>query len=197
MLDFLNNTLGIIVSILTILTVIAVPSIIIKKKNAYRKGIINNGSGVTIIGDGNVVGNTSEHKDGTGVALNDIKNIVQILFIDDEDFNVVKMLKKAGWKNIKRIPDFANLDIIDLKNANVVFVDIKGVGIVGGYKNEGIGLAAAIKRKYPEKGVILYSGTLEYNIFDPDIDAVDEKLPKNAEPIQFSYLIEQYGTPQN
>lgn len=113
MLDFLNSTLGIICSILTILTVIAVPSIIIKKKNSNRKGNINNGSGVTIIGDGNVVGDTSIHKDGTGVALNDIKNIVQILFIDDEDFNVIKMLKKAGWKNIKRIPDFANLDIID------------------------------------------------------------------------------------
>lgn len=197
MLDFLNSTLGIICSILTILTVIGVPTFFINKNKSKRKGKVNNGNGITIIGDSNVIGKSSISLDNSGEGQNDIKNTAQILFIDDEDFNVIKMLRKAGWKNIKRIPDFANLDIIDLKNANVVFVDIKGVGIVGGYKNEGIGLAAAIKKKYPNKGVILYSGTLEYNIFDPDIDIVDAKLQKNAEPIQFSYLIEQYGATQN
>ena len=195
MLDFLNSTLGIICSILTILTIIGVPTFFINKNKTKREDKVNNG--ITNIGDGNAIGRPQTTLDNPGAAQNDIKNTAQILFIDDEDFNVIKMLRKAGWKNIKRIPDFANLDIIDLKNANVVFVDIKGVGIVGGYKNEGIGLAAAIKKKYPNKGVILYSGTLEYNIFDPDIDIVDAKLQKNAEPIQFSYLIEQYGATQN
>lgn len=193
MLDFLNSTLGIICSVLTILTIIGVPTFLINKNKTKRKDKVNDGNGITNIGDGK----PQIALDNPGSVQNDIKNTAQILFIDDEDFNVIKMLRKAGWKNIKRIPDFANLDIIDLKNANVVFVDIKGVGIVGGYKNEGIGLAAAIKKKYPNKGVILYSGTLEYNIFDPDIDIVDAKLQKNAEPIQFSYLIEQYGATQN
>lgn len=147
----------------------------------------------TIIGDGNIVNPIINNVKGNRSESTTLKDSVQILFIDDEDFNVVKMLKKAGWKNIKKKGDFSNLDDLDLRNADVVFVDIKGVGIVGGYKNEGIGLAAAIKAKYPTKGVVIYSGTHAHDIFDEDIDSVDARLPKNAEPIQFSGLIEQYG----
>ena len=66
-------------------------------------------------------------------------------------------------------------------------------GLSLGFKNQGAGLAAAIKQRYPNKGVVIYSGTHEHDIFDLDLDKVDAKLPKNAEPVQFMYLIEQYG----
>lgn len=196
MIDLLNSTLGIIVSILT-LTSLAGGSIYYYLSKGNNKGKVSNdnnfGQNTTIIGDGNTIISSQGIPSKKFKSDDDIKSYVQILFIDDEDFNVVRMLKKAGWKNIKRKPDFSNLDDIDLRNSDVVFVDIKGVGIEGGYKNEGIGLAAAIKKKYPAKGVILYSGTHEHDIFCDDLKVVDDTLPKNAEPIQFSYLIERYG----
>lgn len=195
MLDFLNSTLEIASSLIAIIAAIIGGSIAYIRK--HNSGRVSNSSGssnnTTIIGDGNIVNPIINNVKGNRSESTTLKDSVQILFIDDEDFNVVKMLKKAGWKNIKKKGDFSNLDDLDLRNADVVFVDIKGVGIVGGYKNEGIGLAAAIKAKYPTKGVVIYSGTHAHDIFDEDIDSVDARLPKNAEPIQFSGLIEQYG----
>lgn len=212
MLEFLDSSLGIISSIIGILAIGGGTYYYVTKnkikingdRNSANNGNIkiSNGNGssknITVYGNGNTI-NTANHALGQKYKSSNanLKSEVQILFIDDEEFNVIRMLRKSGWKNIKRKNDFANLDDIDVKNANVIFVDIKGVGIIGGYKNEGIGLAAAIKEKYPEKGVIIYSGTHEHNIFDEDIDIVDARLPKNAEPIQFSNLIELYGTEAN
>ena len=204
MLNFINDTLGIIVSVITLFGIVGAGVLTVghsKRKIKIKNSNVDSGNNsgnkdsiiININGDGNKLFDSKPSQIDDKQQTQDIKSSVQILFIDDEDFNVVKMLKKAGWRNIKRKPDFSNLDDIDLQNADVVFVDIKGVGIVGGYKNEGIGLAAAIKKKYPRKGVIIYSGTHEHDIFSSELDSVDAKLPKNAEPIQFSYLIEQYG----
>ena len=76
-------------------------------------------------------------------------------------------------------------------------VDIKGVGIELRFKNEGVGLAAALKKKYPDKGVVIYSATAEHNLFDSDIDIVDGRLFKASEPIQYSNMIEQYARSKN
>ena len=43
------------------------------------------------------------------------------------------------------------MDIIEIRNADIIFVDILGVGLELGFKNEGVGLAAAIKRKYQKQ----------------------------------------------
>ena len=40
----------------------------------------------------------------------DIKSKVRILFIDDERFNMINILKKAGWKNIEYKKDLSDLD---------------------------------------------------------------------------------------
>lgn len=216
-MDFLNTSLGILVSILTLIGVIGVASISIVRKNKQKltgNGIANNSEGDTANLSGgsqtgalNIVGNnntiykaTQEGPVGNEQAneIVDLKSISQILFIDDEKLpTVIKTLRKAGWKNIRRIGDTANLDLADIQIANIIFVDIKGVGKELGFKNEGMGLAAALKDKYPAKGVVIYSATPEHNLFDPDIDKVDGRLFKNAEPIQFSNMIEQYGKPKN
>ena len=128
----------------------------------------------------------------------DMKSTCQILFIDDDKMpSVIKPLKKSGWKNIKKISDTANLDAPEIRNANIIFVDIIGVGKALQFKNEGVGLAAAIKRRYPQKGVVIYSATPEHKLFDPDLDILDGRLEKFAEPIQFSNMIEKYGRPEN
>lgn len=119
-------------------------------------------------------------------------NTLQILFIDDETFSVIKMLKKMGWRNVKRKTDITSLNDTDLINSHVVFVDIKGVGREMGFSNEGIGLAFAIQNKYPQKRVVLYSGTHEHDIFDVQLQQIKYRLPKNAEPIQFSDILDEY-----
>lgn len=198
MIEDMNTILGIIASLVAIVVGIGGAT---KYINNHKSSVgkvpnkKNSSNNTTIIGDGNIINQqVNKVNEQCHHSVNNLKSTTQILFIDDEDFNVTKMLKKAGWKNIKRRGDFSNLDDVDLINANIVFVDIKGVGHVGGYKNEGIGLAAAIKKKYPNKGVVIYSGTHAHDIFNNDLDSVDARLPKNAEPIQFSNLIEQFAS---
>lgn len=124
--------------------------------------------------------------------LNLDKDNIFILFIDDEKFGVVNILRNGGWKNTKLIKDIKDLDDADLRSAHIVFVDINGVGIALQFKNQGIGLASAIKSKYPHKKVVIYSGESNGDRFDRDLRKVDDVIKKNAEPIEFMNIIEGF-----
>ena len=100
------------------------------------------------------------------------------------------MLKKAGWENTKRIKDVTNLDAIDVFNSNVIFVDVNGVGCQLFPKDQGLGLAEAIKKKYPEKYIVLYSA-VSHN-FHKALNVVDNVLEKNADPYEFINILENY-----
>lgn len=122
------------------------------------------------------------------------KEDYRILFIDDNhsDFNMVSILKKAGWINTRAIKDLTDLDDLKAREASIIFVDINGVGTQM-FEDQGLGLAAALKDKYPDKTIILYSADATGNRFDKKLKKVDDSLPKNAEPYEFISLIEQYS----
>ncbi|MEI8085306.1 MAG: response regulator [Paludibacter sp.] len=120
------------------------------------------------------------------------KENVQILFIDDQEFKTVENLITAGWHNTKTIKDVTNMDCIDVKNANIIFVDINGVGGVLFPKDQGLGLAEALKRKYPEKHIVLYSAQEKGDRFHRALKVVDSTLSKNAEPYEFINIIENF-----
>lgn len=123
------------------------------------------------------------------------KNKVGILFIDDDkNFNVVKILKDSGWKNTKTIVDVKSLDVDAIKNSEIIFVDINGVGKMLNLENEGLDLALMLKQKYDnEKKVIIYSANKNNNPFHEAWDKADGKLEKNALPYQFQNLVENYS----
>lgn len=122
------------------------------------------------------------------------KEDYRILFIDDNhtEFNMVSILKKAGWPNTKAVKDLTDLDDFKAREASIIFVDINGVGTQM-FEEQGLGLAAALKDRYPEKTIILYSADPTGNRFDKKLRKVDDSLPKNAEPYEFISLIEQYS----
>lgn len=127
-------------------------------------------------------------------SINDLKIITFILFIDDEKFNVVNILKQSGWLNTVSCKDVDDLDAQVVKQANIIFVDINGVGTKLQFKNQGLGLAGALKDKYPEKKIIIYSAETTGNRFDKVLQKVDYCLPKNAEPYEFVQLVNQFAT---
>jgi len=118
------------------------------------------------------------------------RNGVGVLFIDDEKFSVIQILRKAGWVNVRSVRDVDTLEDPNIVASSVIFVDIVGVGIKLAFKNQGIGLAAAIKQKYRDKKVWVYSAESKHNIFDADLKVLDGLLPKNAEPIEFMSILE-------
>lgn len=124
---------------------------------------------------------------------NEIKEICDILFIDDHAFDVVKILITAGWKNTRIIKDIESIEQKELKQAHIVFVDINGVGKKMKFQDEGLGLIKAIKTAYPEKKAVVYSAQADGDRFHPSLSIADASLNKNAEPYEFQTLVENFS----
>lgn len=128
-------------------------------------------------------------------ASTDKSKVVNVLIIDDQytDYAIVKILsdrKKYPWINFSAIPDLKTIDEPQLRLADVVFVDIQGVGKYLTPKHEGLGIAEMILDKYPTKKVILYSSETKHNFTHPVLSRVYGRLEKEAEPRSFIAYIE-------
>lgn len=128
-----------------------------------------------------------------GVSLQELMCYTFILFIDDEAFNVVDILKEQGWKQTKLIKDVKSLNDERVKQANIIFVDVNGVGEMLFPEKQGIGLASALKKRYPDKKVVIYSATRAGDRFDEELQGADYRLAKNAEPYRFVQLVEKFA----
>lgn len=104
------------------------------------------------------------------------------------------MLKDNGY-SVNYLSDIKDLDATIVRRSNIIFLDIVGVGVAMGFKNQGMGLCGALKDKYGDtKKVILYSAETEGNIFDKDAKKADATLAKDSDLYQFTSYITQYGT---
>lgn len=126
-------------------------------------------------------------------SINEDKNKanVRILFIDDKhtDYKMVSILKKAGWINTKSVKDIVDLDHHMILEADIIFVDINGVGTTM-FEDQGLGLASALKSRHPKKKVVIYSAETTGDRFHKALRQVDDCLAKDAEPYQFIELVE-------
>jgi hypothetical protein len=124
----------------------------------------------------------------------DLKSRTKILFIDDDPkFKVVTILKKSGWINTKSVKDIYNYDDPIVKETHIFFVDVQGVGKALDCKDEGLGLALNLKKKYPDKKVVIYSAETKGDRFHEGLRKADTFLPKNAEPYEFQEIVGQYS----
>lgn len=129
------------------------------------------------------------------LSMDEIKRLTTVLFIDDDKQfkSIVQILKSAGWRNSSLFPtaDVRDLDDNRIKGANIIFIDIKGVGKTMFGQEEGMGLAEALKNKYPDKKVVLYSAVPEHHLTHPAVKKVDDIIDKNAQTMEFVSLIEE------
>lgn len=148
---------------------------------------LNNSNNVTVIVN-------KENDSSTNEVEERQKAMTRLLFIDDNylEYKIISILKKAGWVNTKAIKDVTDLDDSKVIEADIIFVDINGVGVTL-FEDQGLGLASALKKKYPSKKIILYSAETTGDRFHKALKEVDSCLPKNAEPFQFINLIESYN----
>ncbi|MEC5166338.1 hypothetical protein RCH18_002077 [Flavobacterium sp. PL11] len=132
------------------------------------------------------------------IDIDKLRKSTSILFIDDDTkFKVVKILINEGWINTKSITDLKSYNDDVIKNSDIVFVDVQGVGKILDCKDEGLGLALNIKSKYPDKKVVIYSAVQIHNVFHDAIQKVDFLLSKDAEPYEFISLIERFSKELN
>ena len=126
------------------------------------------------------------------MSLPDRKAKTKILFIDDDTkFKVVKILANSGWLNTSIIKDAKTLDEPAIINAHILFVDVQGVGVSMGFDSEGLGLALALKEKYPSKKIVIYSAETKGDRFHDALRKADSFLPKNADPYEFQKVVEE------
>ena len=113
-------------------------------------------------------------------SLAELKDKTRILFIDDRETDLVTALQNEGWR-VKYMDDLDSYNNTDLIDSQIICCDINGVGIKLNVHGEGLGLVKAIKTKFPEKKIILYSAISSHDIFDDAIDLVDKKLFKDGQ----------------
>lgn len=123
-------------------------------------------------------------------SLPELKDKTRILFIDDEETALVESLKSEGW-HVKYMEDLDRYSNVDLKDAHIVCIDIKGVGKKLNIPEEGLGLVRNIKERYPEKKIILHSSYSSHDIFDNAIDIVDKKIYKDGQTHPFDSAIQE------
>ncbi len=126
--------------------------------------------------------------------IEQLKNNVQILFIDNETFNLTEDLKeKEGWKRINCLTDIKSIHQPELLDAHILCIDIQGVGKELGFPDEGLGLIVAIHTQYPEKKIIMYSAESQGKVdaFHPAEACVDARLKKSANRYQFEVQLER------
>lgn len=115
-----------------------------------------------------------------------------ILFVDDDTkFKVVNILKGHGWGNTRIIKDVSSLEQIEVAAADIFFVDIQGVGKSLQFKDEGLGLVVALKKKYPHKKVVIYSAEAGINAFHTAFKVADDRISKDADPYEFIEVVER------
>ena len=120
------------------------------------------------------------------------KSRTRILFIDDDTrFKVVGIIKSQGWAYTKIVRDVKAIESPEVQEADILFVDIQGVGKALHFSNEGLGLALAIKNKYPKKKVVIYSAQTSGERFDEALRRADDFLAKNADPYEFITVVER------
>jgi len=120
------------------------------------------------------------------------KSDVRILFVDDDTrFRVVKILQSDGWIYTKIIKDVKSLESPEVLEANILFIDVQGVGRALGFANEGLGLALALKTRFPGKKVIIYSTQESGERFSEALRRADDFLSKNADPYEFISIVER------
>jgi hypothetical protein len=134
---------------------------------------------------------TSKNTVSSSKSDENMKATTRILFVDDNhtEYRNVSILKKAGWTKTKSVKDITDLDSSIVTEADIIFVDINGVGLEL-FEDQGLGLASALKKKYPQKKIVIYSAETTGDRFHKALREVDHCLPKNADAYQFMNLIE-------
>lgn len=181
MIDFLTNNISWIFSGIGVAAITWVYLLFSKRKEKQQQRVVVN----------NFI--PSPNTSVKQIDIEQLKLHTTILFVDDQPFGVVDVLKEQGWRDTKMIKDITNLDDRLVKKSHIIFVDINGVGTKLFPGKQGIGLANALKTHYPEKKVIIYSAQKTGNRFETELRHVDYLLPKDAEPYNFIELVEKFA----
>lgn len=162
-------------------------------------GMIIGGSGhkISITSQGNTMesNDIEEHNAKEPMNKQEIRDKKKLLFIDDQPYSMTKLLQRNGWKNVKLVKDINRIDDDDVTEADIILVDIIGVGASMGFQDQGLGLAQALKDEYQStKKIIIYSQEEKGDRFHPALNKADKCVKKDSSVYQLEKtLFELFG----
>ncbi len=109
--------------------------------------------------------------------LNDLKAKIKIAIIDDEPFEMAKNIRSHRF-DITELGDIKSVDMI--ASYPIVICDIKGVGQSFGSSLGGAHLLSEIRKAYPDKFLISYSGASHDIRYNESIRKADVSVPKDS-----------------
>lgn len=109
--------------------------------------------------------------------IQDLRQHVRILLIDDEKFILEEPLKRAGF-NITYKKDIEVFR--DVEPYQIILCDIRGVGKSFGSDKEGAYLIKEVKRLYPTIQVIAYTGSSYDPTYNCYVQLADDFIPKGS-----------------
>lgn len=120
--------------------------------------------------------------------ITELRKKVKVLMIDDEEYDIVELLKNRGY-NVYYKEDISYA--LEVEPFDIVILDIKGVAKKFGSTYEGFGFAKEIKMIYPHKLVLCYSGTSDINI-NEQLGSIDGFIKKDTDIDVWSQKLDSY-----
>ncbi|HCC83231.1 TPA: hypothetical protein DEP96_00075 [Candidatus Uhrbacteria bacterium] len=107
-----------------------------------------------------------------------MRNKVKVVLIDDEPFPYQETLHRHGYHITKKddIDDIQSIEVYD-----IVLCDIKGVGRKLNATLEGAHVISEIRKRYPFKYIIAYSGETFNPTFNRHFQMADKSIKKDAD----------------
>lgn len=118
----------------------------------------------------------------------ELKQKTQIAVIDDQPFLRASSLRSHGFNIVELGGEIASVD--QVMAYPVVVCDIKGVGKAFGSSFEGAHVLAEIRKAFPDKYLISYSGS-EYDVsYNDNLSKADKSATKDAQTEYWVALLE-------
>lgn len=110
--------------------------------------------------------------------LQELKKRVTIAVIDDQPFLMVEGLRTHGFNIVEMGGDIRSID--QVMAFPIIICDIKGVGKTFGSTYEGAHVLSEIRKTYPDKFLITYSG-MQYDVsYNEILISADASATKDA-----------------
>lgn len=114
----------------------------------------------------------------TQVAISSVRSKLKVLVIDDQPFILRDVLASHGF-SIHEMKDISAIDLV--ASYPIVVCDIKGVGATFKSKHEGAHLFREIRRAFPEKFIVAFTGFRFDATYNEYFRSADVSLKKDTD----------------
>lgn len=129
-------------------------------------------------------------------SIDQLRDRIKILLVDDERYDIIEILRNRGYR-IYYKEDITYT--IETEPFDLILLDINGIADKFASTKQGFGFALEVKKIYPQKIVVSFSGVSDPKI-NEQLDKIDGYIAKDTDVdmwcIRLDNLIKRYCDPE-